>query len=430
MERFRERWTVSHLAALFGLMGSVLFFSGSLWAEEDDLKLQRNRLQLNRVIKQLMTEKKALSKAKGEEKGLLADLERIDKKLDNTQKRLVFLDRQRQRAKNDLPKWAKEVEVGRLRVDEMRQQLMAHLRLMYGLGGQGIIKVALSQEDSSRVRQSILYYGRLIKSRNAQFKIFQDSIKSLNRSVLEYENLVSKVEKLSEELTQERQKGIEERRERTALLKKLQQENISREQKVVELSAARLSLSSFMEKLSGALSSTPEGVQREPEPAPLLLPTVAPKYAVDGGEADRHRMVVPEPRRRLVKKNDRSRRITQIKGQLPTPVQAVGRTRKPGLFFRVAQNSPVKAVYRAQVVYADWFRGYGLLIILNHGDHIYSLYGHNKKLLVTPGDQVEAFQTIANTGDTGSLEGIPGLYFEIRRRGQAENPKRWLVSSR
>ena len=114
-------------------------------------------------------------------------------------------------------------------------------------------------------------------------------------------------------------------------------------------------------------------------------------------------------------------------GMFIKPVTVSGRSRSSGLFFRVAENANVKATARGQVVYAGWFRGYGLLTILNHGDRIYSLYGHNRVLLVAKGAFVKPGQIIAKSGKTGSVDGVPGLYFEIRKGNKPENPRRWLV---
>ncbi len=410
-----------------GLLSLVLVLTAApLSAADDDVVLQRSRLQLNRVIKELMDEKQALSRAKGEEKGLLAELDAIDRKLARTGERLGSLTRQRESAEKELPKLAAQVEQGRARVMEMRRRLQAHVRLMYGLGGQGAVKVALSQNDAGHLRQSVLYYGRLIKSRNARFKAFNESIQALNKSVSDHKALVAMVADLANELEAERRQELERRGQRKELLEILQRETEYRQQKVEELTLARSSLTSFMEKLAGALDFKPDIEEPEAVPAPSAAPKQSSSYAFKPG---RQLDAAPEPRRKKRRSGAvGGRKITKAKGMLPPPVNARAEERKPGLFFRIGKNSPVRAVHGAQVVYADWFRGYGLLVILNHGDNIYSLYGHNGKLLVTPGDRVEANQLIAHTGDTGSLEGIPGLYFEIRRRGQVVNPKRWLAS--
>jgi murein hydrolase activator len=398
-------------------------------AAESGEGVQRSRLQLNRVIKQLMDEKKALSRAEGEKSGLLTELDSIDRTLAETETRLDFYTRQQKKAEADLPILEEKIRIGRFRVADMQHQLKAHLRLMYGMGGQGVVKVAFSQDNAARVRQSVLYYGRLIKSRNDQFKAFNASLQELNRSVSEHQTLVAKVELLREKLTAERQNSLVRRHERTALLIKLQRETKFHQQKINELTLTRSTLSSFMERLSAVLSSSPPVVDTAPEVFEVPSTSVVPKAHI--APANNVVATVTQPRRKVRKRRvSRGKKITQIKGSLPKPVFAKGQSRRPGLFFRVAKNSKVKAIHRAQVVYADWFRGYGLLIILNHGDEIYSLYGHNSKLLVTPGDWVNDNQVIAYTGDTGSLEGIPGLYFEIRRRGKAENPYRWLISAR
>ena len=117
-------------------------------------------------------------------------------------------------------------------------------------------------------------------------------------------------------------------------------------------------------------------------------------------------------------------------GTFVEPVSGSASVRSSGLFFRVPENANVLAASRGQVVYAGWFRGYGLLTILNHGGRVYSLYGHNRDLLVNKGDFVEPGQVIAKSGKTGSVDGVPGLYFEIRKGNRPENPRRWLVKER
>ncbi|MBF0193620.1 MAG: peptidoglycan DD-metalloendopeptidase family protein [Magnetococcales bacterium] len=419
------------------MFNMAVLFPWPVLADEGEYDVQRSRLQLNRVIKQLVEEKKALGLKEVEKKGLLADLDKIDRSLAKTETQLVFLAKQQQKAQGDLPLLEEQIEIGRYRVAEMQRQLKAHLRLMYGLGGQGVVKVAFSQDNSSRVRQSVLYYGRLIKSRNAKFKAFNQSVEELNRSVEQHKNLVAKVSDLSEKLSAEREIALKNRIKRGEMLQTLQQEAKYHQKKIDELSRSRSSLSSFMERLSNALSANitkpdiiidEEKEEAEQHNSSVPTPSTVPKQIYTQNQASNYAETAAKPRRKLREtKRVSNKKITRIKGQLPLPVWAQGFSRKPGLFFQIAKNSPVKAIHNAQVVYADWFRGYGLLIILNHGDNIYSLYGHNSRLLVVPGDHVEASQVIAHTGDTGSLEGVPGLYFEIRERGKAVNPNRWLA---
>ena len=95
-----------------------------------------------------------------------------------------------------------------------------------------------------------------------------------------------------------------------------------------------------------------------------------------------------------------------------------------GVFIRSAEGQPVRSVAAGRVVFADWMRGFGNLLILDHGETYLSVYGNNEALLKQPGDTVSAGEPIATVGSTG---GSPetGLYFELRHLGKAFDPLRW-----
>ena len=95
-----------------------------------------------------------------------------------------------------------------------------------------------------------------------------------------------------------------------------------------------------------------------------------------------------------------------------------------GLMFGVQAGQPVAAIYPGQVVFSDWFRGYGQLLVIDHGNGYMSLYGHNQQLSVQSGNMVDAGELIAYAGSTGGLS-KPGLYFEIRYNGVPDNPLNW-----
>ena len=123
------------------------------------------------------------------------------------------------------------------------------------------------------------------------------------------------------------------------------------------------------------------------------------------------------------------------RGKLSLPVNArisasfgsrrnIGNLRWQGIMLRGKPGSEISAVYSGRVVYADWMRGFGLLLILDHGDGYMSLYGHNESVLVEEGDWVESGQSVATMGMSGG-GAQPGLYFEIRHKGKPQDPMRW-----
>ena len=97
-----------------------------------------------------------------------------------------------------------------------------------------------------------------------------------------------------------------------------------------------------------------------------------------------------------------------------------------GIEIQAREGESVRAVRDGQVAYADWYKGYGKLMILDHGDGFYTLYGNLSQLGLNKGDQVSRGQVLGLAGETGSLKGSK-LYFEIRRNGEAQDPLQWLA---
>jgi septal ring factor EnvC (AmiA/AmiB activator) len=96
-----------------------------------------------------------------------------------------------------------------------------------------------------------------------------------------------------------------------------------------------------------------------------------------------------------------------------------------GITIRADRGEPIRSVGQGTTLYADWFQGYGNMIIIDHGDHYYTLYAHLDELFKSEGSRVEAEEVIATVGDTGSLSG-PGLHFEVRHHGKPLDPLQWL----
>ena len=126
----------------------------------------------------------------------------------------------------------------------------------------------------------------------------------------------------------------------------------------------------------------------------------------------------------------------QRRGALPTPVsgnpvfrfgapRADGRMRWEGMVYRTDKGTPVHAVHRGTVVFANWLRGFGMLTIIDHGNGFLTLYGYVDELLKNEGDVVESGEVIAHAGQSGG-QTFDGVYFEIRHRGIAVDPGTWL----
>ncbi|MDD9176861.1 peptidase M23 [Aliivibrio finisterrensis] len=128
--------------------------------------------------------------------------------------------------------------------------------------------------------------------------------------------------------------------------------------------------------------------------------------------------------------------IARQKGRLPWPIsnaktlhsfgtKQTGQLTWKGMVLASEYGTPVKAVDSGKVVFADWLRGYGLMVLIDHGKGDMTLYGYNQSLMKKEGDKVQAGETIAVVGDSGGQDRA-SLYFEIRRNSKAQNPRSWL----
>jgi septal ring factor EnvC (AmiA/AmiB activator) len=98
---------------------------------------------------------------------------------------------------------------------------------------------------------------------------------------------------------------------------------------------------------------------------------------------------------------------------------------RSGINIKAERGEPIHAVYKGIILFANWFKGYGNLIIIDHGDHYYTLYAHAEELFKQKGALVDAGEVIATVGDTGSMAG-PILHFEVRHHGKPINPLPWI----
>ena len=166
---------------------------------------------------------------------------------------------------------------------------------------------------------------------------------------------------------------------------------------------------------------------RKPQPAPTAK---GKRSAQTREEAPLNNQSTPEP-------THPSGNFAKLKGRLHLPVrgQIANRFGTPraesgatwkGLFIRAAEGNEVKAIAAGQVVFADWLRGFGNLMIVDHGDTFLSVYGNNQSLYRQVGDAVNSGEVIATIGNSG---GNPesGLYFELRQQGQAIDPLKWAT---
>jgi septal ring factor EnvC (AmiA/AmiB activator) len=117
-------------------------------------------------------------------------------------------------------------------------------------------------------------------------------------------------------------------------------------------------------------------------------------------------------------------KIINLYGQYKNPKYNITNFRS-GIDIKADQGEPIRSVFNGKVIFSEWFKGYGNMIIIDHGNSYYTVYAHLEETFKSKGDAVDAGEVIATLGDTGSMTGAK-LYFEVRHHGKPMNPLNWL----
>lgn len=275
-----------------------------------------------------------------------------------------------------------------------RRELARQIRAAYLLGRQEQIKLLLNQEDPARVGRTLTYYRYLNHTRLGRIdrvSVALERVAQLQAQIaVQREALAATQAQQASEM----QALAEERLAREGLLRKLQAEISEQGDRLAGLQKDERRLEQLVKDLQRALADV-EQVASTRQPFAKLkrkLPwPVAGELAAKFGER-----------------------------------RDVGSLRWRGAFIAAAANQDVRAVASGRVAFADWLRGFGLLIIIDHGNDYMTLYGHNQSLYKEVGDWVEGGDVIAAVGDTGGMA-RPGLYFELRHRGEPLDPQVWCA---
>lgn len=367
----------------------------------EDSQLREKEKALSQTHKQLREERAKAQAAKRKEASLLAELESIDRQLQEKRRRLQLLNGRIRKAEHELTLLQRELR--RLQGQRAGQQeaLARRLRILYKLQAQGgALPLILAGEDplSQAVQLRHLttlagFDARLIREYRSTSEVLAGRTAEVAQRKAELGTLRAHVER-------EREEADREAARRRNLLAKVRDQRAYHERMVGELAEAAKRLEVLIREL--------EAKQRRTARVPPGADTPRVGFGALRGQ-------LPWPA---------DGRVVSPYGQQVHPRFGT-RTFRSGIDIEAGEGTEVAAVYAGRVVYAGWFKGYGNLIILDHGGGYYTLYAHAAELRVQEGDDVRQGQIIGTVGDTGSLAG-PRLYFEVRYQGRPQDPTEWL----
>ena len=332
-------------------------------------QVAKDAAERDRLTRALRTAETAANRARGE-------LDRLRGERRTREQRRADLAEQRRQREQEL---ARE-----------RAELAAQIRAAYLIGRDEPMKMFLNQEDPSRAERMFSYYGYFGRARADQLAAIEENLREIAALDASLETERERILRLEHEQKDEVSRLDKARAERGQVLASLTAEARARNASLQRLKREQAALEKLLRDLR----------------------RVAPQFPSDSRSP-----------------------FAGMRGRLTWPTMGrlearfgearAGTVKWDGVVIAAPRGTPVRAIYRGRVVYADWLAGLGLLMIIDHGGGFLSLYGHNEQLFRAVGDPVTAGDTVAGVGDSGG-RAQTGLYFEIRQGARPLDPARWF----
>ena len=375
---------------LFGLT-AWLSLGGLICQADDSLSRQQAETRLKQLKTEISTLQSELQKTRttlsSEQKALKAS----DLEIQKSALQLRELERTRQGHERELSTLHTERETYLDSLDKRRDILATQIMAAYRLGRESRLKLLLNQDSPALLSRTLAYYDYFSRSQATQISELRQVLRTLDEMQEKINVKLSALDVVQKDQQLVLDEMTGQRHQREQVIANLSSQITNNETRLAELQRDRQDLEALLEKLSNALADIPSDLGQQ--------------YALRG-----------------------------LKGKAPMPVKgrvkhAFGQNRTAGLSWQgwlidAEIGKEVKTIAHGRVAYSDWLRGYGLLMIIDHGDGFMSLYANNESLLREVGEWVEAGSDISTVG-TSALNGN-GLYFEIRKNGKAMDPAVWL----
>jgi septal ring factor EnvC (AmiA/AmiB activator) len=295
-------------------------------------------------------------------------------------------------------------------IRQQQELLGKQLYQQYLDGHQGYTQIILSQRDPAAIARELHYLGYVSRARYQLIESLKTNLGHVAQLNEETASTLREIAALKTEQEQQRKELQAKKTERRNVMQKLAKQIKSQRGEISKLKRDEKRLSQLVERLSRIVLDTPK---RSRDTDKTRRNEALPTAALAGLDFE------------------------ALKGRLHLPVRGnvtnrFGTTREDsgiswkGLFIKAGEGEEVKSVASGRVVFADWLRGFGNLMIIDHGDGYMSLYGNNQTLLKKVGEEVTAGDAIAAVGSSGG-NADPGLYFELRHQSKPFDPLAWCI---
>lgn len=386
---------------------------------QDQIRASEQRIQLTR--EQRARKEAELQKAEAEITELRSSVGEVRSDVHTRERKLQAL----------------RIERSERLLDRERQleQVKSDLRLAQRQGGEDHYKLLLNQEEPQALSRLMKYYGYLQQARAARVAALNATLSRLEAIEQEEQSELVQLKTLQGNLQEKQTRLASAQETRNQAIRVLSARIESEEEKITRLKRDQQNLQAVMDRLERAAREAAEREARRQQELARQRQLEQEKRARDA--VAQGKPVPPPPSKPAttpVWSNEPDYRPMPYSGRCALPTDGgirsrfgsarAGGLRWNGIVVAAAPGSPVRAVRPGKVAYADYLRGYGYLLIVDHGRGLMSLYGQNDKLHKKAGDSVAGNEVVATVGGGDGSEAA-GLYFEIRHRGRPSDPAGW-----
>ncbi len=390
-------------AALYLSLGlSLVLLAGSAFAASRDTARNRET-ELNQVRTRIEAVRKSIQADAERRDSLVGELKRADESIQAVRTELGDIRTRRLASEQQLAALRKEQSAGQLKLQLERDVLARELRLTYMNGRNEQLKLLLNQQDPAQLGRMLNYYGYFGRAR-------AEHIQRINEQLAHLELLAGKIGAETDRL-----RAIEAENERSA--RALAQ---ARQKRASTLSQVETKLKTGNQRL-GKLQADARALERLIDELRQTMEKAAAEARANAGRSNTRPATTRAP-------SGRGSWPWPVKGEVLArfgQLRSGGPLKWEGMMIGSSQGAQVRAPAAGRVLYSDWLPGLGLLLVLDHGGGIMSLYGHNEQLYKKVGEQVAAGDVLSAVGDTG-VAGRTGVYLEIRNGKQPVDPLNWL----
>lgn len=400
--------------ALYGLT-ALLLLAPAASAADKKATLQAKQSALQGQIKALQKEMEAAEESRAD---VTEELRETEQSVSKANRRLRELSAERARAEARLRTTSARSGVLEHRIVSQQMQLTRLLRGQYLAGDSGALESLLAGQDPNLLARDAHYLDLLAQAQTEVLKNLGETLTQQRTLATELTKQRDQLRKIEADEAASRKTLLDEKTKRERLLSKLSERIRGQEKGIKKLRADEKRMATLIQRITQ---------MRKAKVAKAKKAAKAPSRKASGKVLKN--ATLPDA-------SETASAFSRLRGRLHLPVRgdvihrfgttrAAGATSWKGVFVRATSGDEVHAVASGNVVFSDWLRGFGNLLIVDHGEDYFTIYGNNESLLKEVGDAVQTGESVATVGNSG---GNPetGLYFEIRYEGQPQDPLKWV----